>query len=495
MKKVIILILLLAMLPSVFAEITVKTSQPVYNIGNSIGSSVSVARESSFEGLFKMSIDCGSYKLDYFLTPLKLESNFVTAVNIPELTASKAMVGKCNLLGSILSEGQFIEQSKLNDFIITNQLTILPIQGRVTALPADSVQIAGIINAAFGNNVLKATAAISLENQSIIVDSVDGKFNATLRIPKNIKSNLHSFEISAADSKGNSAKSSIELYVNPIPSHLTIDLTGSDFLHGKKLGITSTIFDQADDAINDSLDLEMDSPSNEKIFAKIVQSNERIDYEFSQYSKPGIYSLKASYRNIIAQANVNITKIREVKIKYQNESVFVENIGNVLFEDELSFVLQSSSNKYPIIRMVKIEPGKTLVMDLSKEVPFGIYDILFPLKEGFDLVSEKLNITLGNLAPQNALDLSGFLPGKDDVLADDVVIHDNRPVYKKVASGFSSVSTFLVGADGVLTKNPIVAPMIILSIILLIFIRYAGKPILRMLRRDKKVENKDKEEK
>ena len=78
-----------------------------------------------------------------------------------------------------------------------------------------------------------------------------------------------------------------------------------------------------------------------------------------------------------------------------------------------------------------------------------------------------------------------LLPEKEEVLAADVEIHDNRPVYKKIASGFASISGSLVGADGLLTKNPLIAPIVLAVILLLIIFRYGRKPIMRLIRRKK----------
>lgn len=481
MKKVLLLLMFFAIIPAVFADVTIKTNQNIYNIGNGIGASVSVIQANSFEGLFKLSIECGAYKLDYFLTPVSLESNFMSAINIPEITATKSMIGNCTLAGALMSESQVVEQSNSNGFGVTEQLSILPVQSKITALPSDSIQIAGIVNEAFSNNVLKATTTVALDNISSIIEAIGGKFNATIKIPKNIKSGQHLIGISASDSKGNVGTASVELYIIPVPSYLKLDLSGNVLLPGTKINLLTIIFDQADEIINDSLSLELTSPSSKKIFEKKVQSNENIDYEFSQYAEPGLYGLVATYRDLLAQASLNITKVREVKIKYQNESVIVENVGNVVFADELTFALESNSKKYPITKKVEIEQGKTLIIDLSKEVPFGVYSVFVSLQEGFDLVKDKINI-------------SSLLPEQKNILADNALIHDNRPLYKKAASGFASVSTLLVGADGILTKNPIVAPMIIFVILLLIFLRYGGKPLFRLIRGRKKEREDDKEE-
>lgn len=494
MKKVILLPILLLILPVAFADIAITNDQSIYNLGNKIKASASVLSPNNFDGLFKIAISCSTYELEYFLTPISLESNFRTAVNVPELAATSSMLGDCILTGRLATNNNLIvEEKNSNKFVITRQLTILPVNSKIIASPGDSILLSGIVNEAFGNNMLKAATKITLDNYSYAIDAIDGKFNLTIELPRNIKSGRHAVAISSFDAKNNFGDGSIELEVTAIPTYMELEIGNNQLLPGSKIGIVSSLYDQADDLINSSLDLELTSPSGNKIFRKITQSNGKIEYEFSQYAEPGIYTLASTYKNLLAQSSINITSIREVKIKYENETVFVENIGNIPFEDELTFILESELKKYPIIKSIKVEPSKILSIDLSKEVPLGIYDVKIPLKEGIEPVKDKVEGIIKDIAGSAGENL---VPGKaeeGDVLAADVEIHDNRPVYKKIASGLSSISGALVGADGVLAKNPLIAPITLVAIVLLLVFRYGRKPIMNLIRR-KKEDEKGKEE-
>ena len=129
-------------------------------------------------------------------------------------------------------------------------------------------------------------------------------------------------------------------------------------------------------------------------------------------------------------------------------------------------------------KKISIGPGKFLSIDLSKEVPLGVYNILFPS-----------NSTPVKDALQEVLDVAKGTGG--NVLASDVMIHDNRPLYKKVGSGFSSLTGNLVGTDGILTKNPFIAPIILFGIVGLLVFKYGRKPIMKLIKREKSEEKKD----
>lgn len=489
----ILLSIIFFIIPIAFADISITTYQNTYNLGNKIKASASILQNENFEGLFELAVSCGNYKLQYFLTPITLEANFRTAVNVPELIVTPSMLGNCTIMGNLVTNNNLIvDEAQSKSFGAANQLIVLPVKSKVTALPSESILVAGIVNDASGSNVLKASVKVRLDNNSYLIDAIDGKFNLTLEMLKNIKSGKHVIWISVSDQKLNSGEGSIELDITAVPSYIKLDLSSNQLLPGSKIGITNSLYDQADDLINASLDLDLKSPGGNKIFGKIVQSNEKMDYEFSQYAYPGIYVLTSAYKNLLAQASINMTILREVKIKYENENVFIENIGNVPFEDELTFLLESELKKYPITKKVNVEPGKILGIDLSKEVPLGKYDIKLPIKEGIEQFKEKASELVQNAIGQTGENLANPLQ-ENEVLAGNVTIHDNRPVYKKIASGFASISGNLVGADGLLAKNPLIAPVVLLVIVLLVVLRYGRKPIMQLIRRKKDDEDKGDE--
>lgn len=489
MKKILSFFIIFLAVPFVLADITITSSQKVYNIGNKIGVTASALQDANFEGLFRLTLNCGNYKLPYFLTPVNLEGNFRTAITVPDLAATSMMLSNCSITGDLLTNDNLIvEEGSSNSFSVLNQLNVLPVSNSISALPGDAIQIVGIVNEAYGNNVMKAAVRISLDNEQYDVRAIDGKFNLTLRLGKNIKSGKHIIDVSASDEKNNAGSSTIELSITAVPIYIKTESSVYSLQPGSKVAIVSSLYDQADDLINATLDLELASQSGNKVFRKVVQSNEKIEYEFSQYAEPGTYVLTSAYKNLLSQAYINISAIRQVKIKYQNETVIVENVGNVIFEDELTFILESGSKKYTIPKKVKIEPGKTISIDLSREVPLGNYNIALPLKEGLVPIKEKLTENFENVVKSTKESLSGLFTTNNSILASDVTIHDNRPVYKKLGSGIKSMSSLIVGADGVLAKNPIAAPMIIMVIVLLIVFRYGRKPILRLIRGRRKDE-------
>ena len=479
MKKALLFLVFLLLIPTAFADIAIQTDQNTYNLGNKIKTSASAMQSDDFEGLFKLTVSCDDYRLQYFTTPISLEANSRTALQVPELTASSSMLGKCALIGDLTTNDNLpIEQRTSNPFEVTYNLVIFPVNEKIISLPGEEIKIMGVVNEAHGNNVLKANVKVEIDDNSYPSEAIGGKFNLTITLSKNIKSGRHEIVITAADMKNNMGKTATELEITAIPSYIKTILDKEGIDPGSRIEITPSLYDQADELINTTLELELVSPSKEKVFRKTMASNGKIDYEFSQYAEPGLYVLTTTFKNIAATSLINVSSVRNVKIKYENESVFVENTGNVPFIEELTFLLQNELKKYAITKKISIEPGKLLMIDLSKEVPEGIYNVVLPVSEAISAVKDKINESIANAQTSEGL------------LANDVQIHDNRPAYRKIASGLGSISANLVGADGVLTKNPIVAPGILAAIVLLLVFRYGRKPIMNMMKGKKKDEDK-----
>ena len=492
MKRVFLFLMLFLIIPSVLADIEIKTDQSIYNLKNRIGVSASVLQDNNFEGLFKLTLKCDNYNLQYFLTPVNLEANFRTAIDIPELTVTQSMLGKCALSGELsTNENSAVEQKQSGSFAVTYKLTVLPVNSEVAASPGSEIEITGIVNEAFGSNVPKGTVKITLDGSSYDAEIDNGKFDSILKLQSNIKSGKHVIAIDASDPNGNSGSSSVELEITAVPVYIKIEISSDNIDPGAKASIKSSLYDQADDLINDSLGLELIDQSKKKVFVKTVQSNEPIEYEFSQYAEPGLYSLISAYGNLVTQQSINVTAVKDVKIKYTNQTVTIENVGNVLFDDELTFIIQDQLKKYPITKNINIEPGKILSIDLSKEVPSGIYDILLPIKEGIEPITDAIQ----NAAQESVESLLPEGEVKDAVLATSVQLSDNRPAYKKLATGVSSISNAIVGADGLLTRNPVIAPAVLFFILLLIVLRYGRKPIMNLFKRKEEKKDEQKQDK
>jgi hypothetical protein len=200
-----------------------------------------VLQNNDFEGLFKLTLSCGSYKLQYFYsTPISLEANFRTVVDV-ELPTTSSMLGKCILVGDLMTHDNLIIEEKDSEiFAATDKLIVLPVNSEVTASPGSEIEITGIANEAFGNNVPKGTAKITLDESSYDAEINNGKFETSLKLVGSIKSGKHTIAIDASDPNGNSGSSSVELEITAIPAYIKIEISSDKIDPGTKASIKSS---------------------------------------------------------------------------------------------------------------------------------------------------------------------------------------------------------------------------------------------------------------
>ena len=471
MKKIALLLFFL-ILPSALADIAVIPQQHAYNLGNKLKASASVLSD-SFEGLFKISLVCDNYDIQYFVTPLSLESGYRTALYVPELQITPPMLGTCKVTATLsTNNGTAMEEKPSSTFLVTRDLSILPTDDYVSSLPGKLIKLVGVLNEAFGNNVLNATILARIDNftSASLVD--DGTYEIGILLPPDIKSGKHKIELIANDPKSNSGTAALDLNIIPVPSRLEVNVNETTVLPGSKFTITASLYDQAQDLINETLSLTSTSPSGKTAFSKNVASGEAISYDFSQNSEPGDYIITGEYKNMIGKSGISVASIRELQVRYEGQSVLLENIGNTPFIDDLTFYLKDGPKNIPLAKKFSIEPGKILNIDLSKEVPKGIYDIMIPVKEGISTLKNDMQYVFGSDGKESEI----------KVVADKVEIEDNRPLLKKISNGLSSMTGNVIGADGILTRNSWIAPTLLFGIIGLIIFRYGRKPIKALFR-------------
>jgi hypothetical protein len=486
MKKwlLFIVLFLLVNLHIINAEIDLETDEKTYNLGNKIRVSASALLNYDFDGLLELSLNCDDYNFQYFLTPISLESDFRSAIIVPEIKAASSMLGNCKITSSLTSnKGLLIEKVDSEGFFVTHKLNVIPSISIIEALPSESITISGFVNEATGKSVMNGTVKIDLGQTIYDAEVIEGFFTRDIKLLHDIKSGQQIVTIRAFDLNNNLGLGKLDLYIEPVPKFIELEIGRKNFLPGEILDFIPKVYDQAGDIIPDELEIDFIGPIK-KIFRKESKINELFSYELNQYAEAGKYTLTSTYKNLTTKADIMVKGVNDVKIKYLDEKIIVENIGNLPFNDKLTFFLQGKSINYSITRNVKLDPGNFVTIDLSKEVMLGVYDIMAPIRKGIEPIKDSFSNQVSSFIDDLKVQKEEIFEGQG-ILAGDVKIHDNRPFYKKIGTGLTSISGMLVGADGFLTKKPFLAPILLVFILLVIVFRYGRKSIYGFKRRAK----------
>jgi len=470
MKKRALIMIFFLLMPGVFATIDVQQGEDNYNIGDKISVSVSVIEELDVDGFFKAKLECTGYAMQYFVTPISLEKNFRTSVTVPDLTATKEMIGSCKIKAIIEEAEGAVDSAYTDEFEVENILDISCEADE--AIPGKETEVSCIVKKLSGEIVSSGTARLNYGKKEYSKNLEAGMSSFSIPIAADSQPGMQKMAVEAEDTKGNYGDFILEFNVKAIPTRLENRVNKESFNLGETLEIKPVVYDHIDGFMNSTIALELTDPEGKKLISNDVLSGGTVSYTFNSYTLPGDYKIKSSSEGLASERIVRMEILSKLKMAYSAEKVIVENIGNVFYDDKTTIVLEDEEGKkYMIEKRLKLEPGEVKEIDLSKEVPYGHYDVVLPVSEEEPGDEEKPDDE-GEPAADN----------EDSKVIDNVEIHDNRPVYKKVGSGveegFGMVTGAAIGTVGYVATKPLAAS-IILSVIILVIVLFYSRDFIK----------------
>lgn len=465
MKKRAFIIIFFLLLPVVFAEIGIQQDESNYNLGDKISLSVSVVEDVDVNGFFKAVAECTNYVMQYFVTPISLEKNFRTSINVPDLTVTKDMLGSCKIKAIIEETEGAIDSGYTEEFEIEKRLDI-SCEGD-DAIPGKEVEISCIVKKLSGEAVSDGTIRLNYRKKEFTGELEAGVFSFSIPVAEDVPAGIQKMAVEAEDTKGNYGDVILEINVEAIPTRLENRVNKETFSLGETLEIKPVLYDHIDGFMDATISLELVDPEGKKLISNDVSSGGTVSYTFNSYSLPGDYLIKTNSEGISQERTVKLESLTKLKMTYSSGGkVKVENVGNTFYDDQTTIVLENEEGKkYMIEKKLKLEPGEVKEIDLSMEVPYGHYDVTLPVVS----IEEEAVDTGGEEASASSEEESNVV--------ENVEIQDNRPVYKKVGSGvgagFGMVTGAAIGTVGFVSTKPLAASIILVVIILVIVLFYS----------------------
>lgn len=456
--QIILPLLLLFSIPLAFAEMQLSLPEEgYYNLGDKIKPEASIKLDEAHSGFFKVSIICTSYNLQYYTVPLDVESGFRTQVDVPSLPLSGPMLGECRLRADFDSiNGNTIDSIESETFIVEKFLSI-NLSNSLIAKPGDEMQIAGKVIKYNGKVLEKGTAELVFGSNTYNVEVISGNIAHKISIEGSKEAGNYPLQIKVNDKYGNYGEQLFYIEVLAIPTKIESQLSSSTLLPGDKLAAKITLFDHTNKTLaNKSISVKVFNSNSEIIAQKDMQSTGYFEFIADEAQEPGSYYIISSFGDIKQQSNFIVEAVRKVQMKQEAGIVYIKNTGNVDYSEEVTVILENDGKKYAINKKISLKPKEQSVIDLSKEVPEGSYDITLPALDGNidkNATEETINTT------QNVFS--------------DVPIEDNRNALKKTADGISSITGAVVGAAGYVASRPALATTILVLIIIGTVLHYS----------------------
>jgi hypothetical protein len=459
--------LLLFIIPTTFADITITLPEKeMYNLGEKIVPVISIKQENDYDGFFKLYISCDNYDLQYYTIPLNLEAGLRTQLTVPELSLSKSMTTKCRLKSNFEStDGEKIDTEWSKDFFVTDKVNMV-IEGNFEAKPGEDILLFGEIRKQSNELMSKGEAKISFKGNEETVDVVNGEFKHVIHLSSDAEAGNIPIIIAVTDRYGNYGDQSLRIKILPIPTRIENSLENNILMPGDTLKARVVIYDHTNKAINGSrINVKIFAPDEKLMAEKDIQSLNYFEFKTEKTQTPGKYRLLSTFEDVEEQSTFQIESVRKIIMNQEGYFVHIENVGNVDYKDEVTIILESDDKNYLINKKIDLEPGEKITIDLSKEVPRGIYDITLPENLVEEPAAEEVNDISQS---KDSIETSGPVN-----VIKDVPIDDNRNVIKKTADSMSIVTGAVAGAAGYVASRPVLASVILILIILGTVTRYS----------------------
>ncbi len=367
--------------------------QPTYNLGDRIDVEVNV--DLIKEGhLIKTDLICtGTNVISFNLLPseegiveIKLPLNFHT---INEAN------GECHLYTEYDQESQ--ESRK---FKISNALEVYLDTESFYANPGETLTISGNakkINGAPANGNVEVTIPlltiletiteepeIQEENNqtnqteettnSITPDIEAGKFygkvdegffSVDIQIPYESPAGEYRIDalvyeqVSGTRASEGIAMANLEIF--QILTEADIALNNQNINPGEELQFKPILLDQTGNLIPDEISVIIRNSQSERIFEKIVQSDETVFFKIPFNQTSGYYEIEASSKDVNNIKKFYINEKEIASFELINNSLIVKNIGNIPYQKDIQIEL----NGKPFVKKVELELGNSKEFKLT----------------------------------------------------------------------------------------------------------------------------------
>jgi len=354
------------MISFVSAQISISQPDSIYNLGDEFNVELEV--DKFIEGYFDVDLDCSEGETENLfhgvLTAKVLQlTRELTSVYIGDLREN------CNIVASYEDEVKTGENFKISDEIKINlELRDISIKA------GEEIVIKGNADKENGDSV-NGFIDLSIGDETKVAGTVtNGVFEIRFVTKEDMLSGLYNLEVKIYDEdingiKLNSGSALIELKVKQDPAWIDIALDKQSITPGQEITIIPFLYDQANSEIPEELVLRIISEGGVE-FEKIVSGSQEFIYTIKTNHPKGYSKIVVSNENLVAEKIIDVQEYEKVSIEVINNTVVVDNIGNVDYNGPIEIQIGDETS----VKNIKIELGGSKSYELS--APEGEYSLI-----------------------------------------------------------------------------------------------------------------------
>ncbi|MBN2454589.1 hypothetical protein JXB11_03515 [Candidatus Woesearchaeota archaeon] len=405
-----------------------------YSLGQALEAEYSVSSESVFDGIFRVSLVCGDYGLEYYTMPVSLIANETTNVKPPAISLSKYAIGDCVVKASLCGfDNSLIEQSESDSFKVSSNYPIIVKSDISEVKPGENIEI----TLSFGAyKPEEADVRIRLSNQYW---ETELKESYVLATAKDIAPGYAPLAVKVTDEFGNTGENYTPMNIVSVPTKLEVKISNKVVKPGEEITLIAVLLDQAGNEMNESATFRI-AYGDEVIFEQGAMTGEEAKFAPDSSAEPGKYELETTVLHFSQADDIEVAAVEQAAVEFDGRKFSYTNTGNVDYDEAIIITAEKEEKGYVIKKSVDLAPGEEYQIDLFKELPEGTYAI-----------------------------------SSGENTYTDVAVSDERSAAKKAVQGISSVTGAVVAPGATPAKAVAVLVLIGVAGVVILFFKRGKK--------------------
>ncbi|MEK6800702.1 MAG: hypothetical protein AABY05_02110 [Nanoarchaeota archaeon] len=332
-KGAILFILLMFLIGNVGAEILIKQTEPIYNVGDKFDVSIVLLSQSERNEFVNADLICSNTEVDLLKSPYFVEAG--VQKDIPLTTKlSQSLIG--NARGDCYLDVRFgDEEAKSQKFEISDDVDVTFELGNLLLNPGDNVNVKGKAKKVNGkplNGFLEAEVEEIDFKVSGLVNA--GEFNFNFTIPQKASSGTYKIQAKAYEKNEkneiiNQGTAESTIKVKQIMKEIGIALNTQAIKPSNELKYTVLISDQADENVEADVGVVIYGPNDFVLDKNVVRTGQAQSILIGNNYAPGEWRIDAKLDGLEMVKSFLVEEYENASFELENQTLIITNVGNV----------------------------------------------------------------------------------------------------------------------------------------------------------------------
>ncbi|HLD15234.1 MAG TPA: hypothetical protein VJB94_01505 [Candidatus Nanoarchaeia archaeon] len=262
-----------------------------------------------------------------------------------------------------------------SNFTLIDIISVSADTSKQKVYPGDEIEVFGIAKTITGEDVSEADVYISFVGFTYKTVMKRGKFSNTIEIPEDIKAGDHPIKIEVKDYVGNIGSTEIKINALVVPKTLDLTVEGDNLLPEESLTLTPLLVDQAGDAINEEVSIEVFDSDDNKIFQDVAVTNSVLSFVLPKQSRPGNWRIVSFASGFKVEKTFYVRELSKLDYALQDHYLYVTNVGNVPYNSPLKVTLKGFGQETNIVKKLNMDVNETETIDLAESELSGTFTV------------------------------------------------------------------------------------------------------------------------